>query len=267
VVASVAPELRVLYQLEHLYGIPRAQRFLRFEDGSVPLEGEAHERRRFVSPNPVPPEPEPEPEAEPEPAPAAAPRRRPLRVTLPPPRPVPPPPELATLAPVRPALSAATALAQIERARDRDTVAELLVDHLRDRFGVGVLCLVRQGVALGWKGFAPGADDATIEALALPLDQPSLLRRVHDSARRFRGAPPDDGAILDQLYWLLLKTSVPRDAVVVPLVVQGRVVHLAYAHAIDGGPLPDGAVEDLARVCAAAELALARLFQAARSPE
>src|SRR5690606_14576046 len=86
------------------------------------------------------------------------------------------------------------ALAGIRRATDRDRVVDLAVSCLRDgfddRLGAGVFLLVRQEVAIGWKGFAADAPDDVIQSIAIPLDEPSVLSLAYQTAVRVSGKPP-----------------------------------------------------------------------------
>ncbi len=279
ILPSVACELRIHYYLERIYGIPRHNRYVRVDDAAA-RHRDAHERRRFVEafPSislgdepPVPPRPPPPPEPPPPPPTVGPgrPRQQAMSgswdIPLPPPRPAPPPPPvLPAVPPVRPALGAAAAIAAIGAASDRDVIGELVVDHLRASFGGGLLFIVRQGMALGWKGFAPGVDDPVIEAIALPLGQPSLLKLAHETGALYRGAPPADGAVLNGLLWKILKVPPPREVVVAPVAINSRVVNLVYGHAPDSGLLTPAAVADLASVCAAAAAAFTRLIQSAK---
>ena len=105
-----------------------------------------------------------------------------------------------------------------------------------------------------------------IEAVALPLGQPSMLQAAHASGTLFRGAPAADGAMLNGLLWKLLKTAPPAEVVVAPVAINGRTINLVYAHPAGGGRFSDQAVAELASVCAAAAAAFARLIQAAKAP-
>jgi hypothetical protein len=167
--------------------------------------------------------------------------------------------------PVRATLDAAATVAAIAVATGRDAIGDLLVDYLHGAFGGGLVLIVRQGMALGWKGFAPGVESAVIEAVALPLGQPSMLQAPHASGMLFRGAPATEGAMLNGLLWKLLKVAPPGEVVVVPIAINARVINLVYAHPPAGSGFRDDAVAELATVCAAAAAAFARLIQAAKA--
>src|SRR5690606_4830201 len=66
----------------------------------------------------------------------------------------------------------------VRRAETRDRVGDLIIDALAELPGapldVAAIFVVRQPVAIGWKGFCEDGR-AVIESLAVPLDQAGLL--------------------------------------------------------------------------------------------
>ncbi len=174
------------------------------------------------------------------------------------------PEEMPAAVIARPALSLPEALAAISQATTREAIGEALVDALRSTFGCGLALIVRDQMALGWKGFAVGVGEEALEALAIPLAGPSVFRLTLDRKTIFRGAPPDEGALLHGRMWKLLHASPPEEVIVAPVLLKDRVVLLLYAHAIDGGVLPDTAMSDLSGLCASAATAFARLIQSGK---
>jgi hypothetical protein len=160
-----------------------------------------------------------------------------------------------------PALSLADALWRLAAATTRDEVGDTIVDHLRSAYACGLVLIAKEGVALGWKGFAPDCPIERIESLALPLTVPSMLRLAYEGKAVFRGAPPPDGQPIQQRLWKTLHTTHPAEVLVGPVVLKDRVVNVVYAHAQDGGPLPEPAAAEMAQICAAAATAFARLIK------
>jgi Type II secretion system (T2SS), protein E, N-terminal domain len=248
VTPCVAPELRLHFYLEHFYGVRRRNRFLRIAvpdvSGSRPRPsgaiGYMAERRRYLGAD------------EETPWPTAA-----FEGTGPPPA-APPLPE-------RPALTLDQAVEAVHAAATRDDIGDAIVDHLRSRYGCGAVLVDRDGLALGWKGFSPGVDATTIEAIALPLSAPSALGLAHEGRGLFRGSPPTDGpAGVQGRLWKLLRVPPPSEVVVAPVVLNGRVVCLLLALPPTGGTLPEGASGDLAVLAAAAAASFVRLIQIAK---
>jgi hypothetical protein len=239
VMPAVAPELRIYYYLEKHYGIPRKSRYLRMHSVHNPARpdtGEAAasppvpERRRYAEPNPplegfdMPPV---------DLSPAFFEHERPPTVTV------------------------AQALTRIDAAASRDDIAAALCAYLRSRCDCALVLVVREAMALGWKGFAPAASATVVESLALPLGAPSMLRLAYDQAAPFAGPPPAEGAILQERLWKLLLCGRPSAVAVVPVMLRERVVNLIYAHGeID--------VTALATLAQAASSGYARIIQQAK---
>lgn len=165
--------------------------------------------------------------------------------------------------PLRPARTAKDALLQIGRAASRDDVGDVLVDFLRGSFGCGLVLIARKDLALGWKGFAPGVEEAVLESIATPLGVPSMLSSAYEKAAVFRGAPPAEGAALQSRLWKLIRVQPPEEVVVVPVVLKDRVVNLVYAQP-GKGRLADPVVADLTAVCTAVADAFTRLIRASK---
>lgn len=161
-------------------------------------------------------------------------------------------------------LAAPNAIGALHVASTRDEVGDIIVDHMRTSFGVGIVFITRNDVAVGWKGFAPAVAGHGIEALAVPLTLPSMLSLAYESHQTFRGIPPAEGDEAHGRLWKALRMSPPQESVVVPIVVADRTVNLVYAHAIDGAPLGSDSVRDMLTVCGAATQAYVRLLRNSR---
>lgn len=277
---SVAPEARIRAALERLYGVRpegEGRRFVRVDPvAAQPIESEP----------PVPAVLSP-PVSRPEPAPVARSTAR-LALSMPPPslrEPAEPPaidaPVLASPEPppisqprprsrppsdaprhpsLRPVLTVDEALAALADAPDRDAVGDTVTDFLSMHFRVALVTLVKDGAALGWKGFAPFVDPDVIEAVAVPLSAPSILRSAFEARRLVTGAPCE-GAALARLF-KLLRCEAPHVSVAAPVVVQGRVVNLVYGHGEPFADLDLDAVDEVARVVAGASDAYVRILRA-----
>jgi type II secretion system (T2SS) protein E len=173
---------------------------------------------------------------------------------LPSPRPPPSPDR-------RPARSIESAIAAIDAAEDRDAIGDAIADYLRSTYGVGLVFFVKDEIAFGWRGFGPRLDRAVIEAIAIPLDASSVLGSVFRRSALFRGAPGEGQGVLQSHFFRLMKCEPPLEVIIAPISVKNRVVNLVYAHAIDGGTLPESAPLELTRLCRAAGEAFVRLIK------
>ena len=160
-----------------------------------------------------------------------------------------------------PRLRLEDAFHRLTLARHREQLADVVMDFMRGYFGCGIIFLVRDGQARAWRGFAPGIREAAIETIAFPLAMPSCFQLAHDRLASFRGPAPDEGSKLQRQIWKYLRCEEPSEIVVVPVQVKSRALNLIYAHAPDGGPLPDGPVTDLQALCAALSSAYVRMIQ------
>ncbi len=208
---AVAPELRILYELERGFGLRRPNRFLRVPPpkGNPP---EA-ERRRYVRTL----SDEPDAEA----------GETLARVAI---------RQVAVSA--SPAIEApaaietfSDALRAIRRATGRERVAEVALEAIRrgfsDAVGTAVLFVIREHVAFGWKGYG-GRADVAIEDLAVPLAEPSLLSApIHRGP--YAGPVPAEVSAIDRQLWALLGAE-PTSVAIAPVDVSGRTACLLYAH-------------------------------------
>jgi hypothetical protein len=169
-------------------------------------------------------------------------------------RPVTAPPDV-----LRPVLDRAQASALLESAASRDEIGGVLEDWLRSTFGCGLVFIVKGDMAIGWRGFFPDADDL-VEALAVPLNKPTMLSLAFQARAPFRGPPPPEGGKVQERLWRLLRCAAPAEVIVCPIVLGKRVVNLVYAHMDDGSALPDGAVDDATALSLDAAAAYARLI-------
>jgi Type II secretion system (T2SS), protein E, N-terminal domain len=274
VVPHVAPELRILFYLERHYGVQRKVRFVRVapaEGVSRPPPGEG-ERRRFVGaqgtgtdlvvpPGIAPPKIEPRRGTYPPvitteksaPIVVAPPSAAPVAATIPDSGPI-----LPVSTSDRP-IGLADTLARLEEARTRDSIADALLRFARGRLEACVLFLLRERLALGWRGFAPGVPSSELESFSLQLAAASCLAAAHETRAPWRGKP--GGALDANLFARLRLAAPPLEVLTAPISIGARVVNLLYAHGADGRHLDDGVVDGLLSVAEAAGEAYARLIQ------
>ncbi len=282
---SVAPEYYMIYYLDRLYNIP-PRRMIRGApratsqaepSGRLPTQPSGPTRPRTPTPQvaAAPPATKSRARVEieamslddgwdlPDPAPAPAPTR--ARTPSPVPAPLAPPEQTRASTgltdapnPMQPApkkppmLSAEDAIAVIANARSREDIGDAIVSYLVMTFGVGMVLIVKNDTALGWRGYARGADQDAIESVSLPLSAPSVFQTAHTKYGLFRGTPDPSGNDIHKRLWRLLHADTPDEVIVAPVMIKNRVVNLVYAHAADHGALPSSADEQLISVCTAA---------------
>jgi type II secretion system (T2SS) protein E len=239
----VVPELRALYYLEKLFGLPRRARFVRA--GRSASNGDLPGERRRTQPamGMVMP-----------PALTLEPRRRRASSSAP------------LVGVVPPAISFATACERIDAATNRDQIAETFAAYAQGRCDALVVMLIRDGNALGWRAWVapPAALRRPIEELSLPLGGASSLQSAHDAGQPFVGTPPSAARPIEKQLWAALGTHPePFAVLVVPVLVKQRAVNLVYAHIVSSPP-PNQLVTELGELAARAQASYLRLIRQAR---
>jgi Type II secretion system (T2SS), protein E, N-terminal domain len=245
----IIPELRAVYYLEKLFGLPRLARFVRpgrvpDATGSVGEPAPSGERRRtqpamgIVMP----------------PALTLEPRRRRATTQAP----------LAGDVPF--AIGYGSACERIDTATNRDEIADTFVAYAQGRCDALVVFLIRDGNALGWRSWVapPAALARPIEELSLPLGGASSLQSAHDAGQPFVGSPPSAARPVEKQLWTALAVQPePSTVLVVPVLVKQRAVNLVYAH-IAGSSSPAQLVSELTDLASRAQTSYLRLIRRAR---
>ena len=239
----VVPELRALYYLEKLFGLPRRARFIR-SGRATDDEHPADERRRsqpaqgMVMPPTLTLEPR---------------RRRhssqmPMRGTVP------------------HAITYGAACERIDTATHREQIAEALVEYAQGRVDALVLFIIRDGNALGWRGYvaSPAVPKYPFEELSLPLGGASALQTAHDTGETFLGPPPSEAKPVEAKLWSALGLTMdPIETLVVPVMVKNRAVNLIYVHLLGATPPPQ-LITELSDLSARVQASYLRLIKQAR---
>jgi type II secretion system (T2SS) protein E len=241
----VVPELRALYYLEKLFGLPRRARFVRAGRSVELANGDMPGERRRTQPamGMVMP-----------PALTLEPRRRRASSQAP----------LVGTVPF--AITFGVACERIDAATNRDHIAETFAAYGQGRCDALVVFLIRDGNALGWRAWvAPPAQlRRPIEELSLPLGGASALQSAHDAGQPFVGSPPSAARPVEKQLWSVLATQTePFAVLVVPVLVKQRAVNLVYAH-ITSAPPPSQLVTELGELAMRAQASYLRLIRQAR---
>ncbi len=248
----VVPELRALYYLEKHYGLPRRARLLSRSRARAPRRPEQEpvvereERRRsqpaagMVMP----------------PAFTLEPRRRRSR----------PAGSRRSDRRSQVEVSYGAACERIDIASDRDQIADALVAYAKGRLDALVVFLIRDGNALGWRGYVAGglATSGKLDELSLPLGGASALQSAHDTTQPYVGSPPAAARPVETKLWLALNAiPEPVEVAVTPIVVKQRAVNLIYAHVL-GQAFPREIATELADLASRAAQSYMRLIRQTR---
>ena len=240
----VVPELRALYYLERHFGTPRRARFIRSASpGADPGELVGDDRRKTQPAGGIamPPKLTLEPRRR---RPSTAPAQQSIPVTLP----------------------YGAACERIDTATNREQIADTFVEYARGRCDVLVVLLVRDGNALGWRGYVapPHQPGRPIEEISLPLGGASSLQSAHDAGQVYVGAPPSPAKAIETTLWSALGIDPkPLEVLVVPVLVKQRAVNLIYAHTLGGTP-PSSLISELTDLAGRAQTSYLRLIRQTR---
>jgi len=131
-------------------------------------------------------------------------------------------------------VKSAEALAErLAESKGREEIADLLVDYLGREFARVVLFMIRGNSAAGWRGMKAGKAISGMEGLQIALELPSVLKVVADGKSFYLGSipnTPENARVLTGI-----GGDTPSSALLVPLMLMGRVVAIVY---VDGGKAP-----------------------------
>lgn len=220
----ITPEIRLVLALEKYYQIERGLRYIQtgLKKGGL----RPPPKREAAAKKSAPPAPQPQPEIR-KPAPPSAPSvRRPqggvaAEEIFP----------SETGGEASPTLPVTLEMVshRLTEAGDREDIADILMDYLGQEFVRGGLFLVRGACAMGWKAVAKGRVLSGFDQLEIPLDEPSAIKTIAESKSYYLG--PLSRSPFNALMLQAFGKSVPDAALLVPLILMGRVVGILY---VDG---------------------------------
>jgi hypothetical protein len=196
----------------------------------------------YVAEVPVPPVAPPPLETLPELFVPEAPLLEEAPAVVPPPVPVVPPVAparprqrvpVAPMAPELPPtpLTFAEAQAELSRSSDREQVAATVLRFALGKWKRCLLLSVQGNLVTGWRGMGQGVREAAVKRIGIGLQAPSTFRLVRDTRSHYVGPVRRDAA--SGLFYKLLGGDYPTTAVILPLLVRGKLVHMLY---VDNGP-------------------------------
>jgi hypothetical protein len=274
IVEAIAPEMRLYYWLEQVYGIDRLNRFKRIaRRPSIPpaVDSQDQAGARETTAESVDVDVASLQEIE-----DAVTLKRVYVQTLSDTETVVPAGQLARIAVKRIAVPLSgeveipldlsdwkACIRAIRQSKGRDSIAKVVTHVLQQGFdgqlAAGILLMAKEDIALGWRGFARGNNDIDVDALAVGLDAASMLAKPYATREPFFGKP-EDPSVIDKRFWHFLGSE-PAEVAVLPIVVLGEVACLLYVQSEELIPADKiGSLGDVARAISAA---LTRLIRAA----
>ncbi len=115
----------------------------------------------------------------------------------------------------------------LSRAENRDEIADLVIDYLGKKLDKAALFLVRDDMAIGWKGFCYQEAIPDMEKIRIPLTGESAMKAVADGAGRYLGPLANSNA--NNRLLEAMGGNRPKAVLLMPLLISGRIVNILYA--------------------------------------
>jgi Type II secretion system (T2SS), protein E, N-terminal domain len=128
-------------------------------------------------------------------------------------------------------LSFAQAQALLAKSTSREDIAETVLRFARSKFKRVLILNVQGDLTTGWRGLGIGVHQALVRRIGVSLREANTLKLVRDLKSHFVGPiKPTPGM---EVFYKLLGGGFPTTAVLMPLLVREKLVHLLY---VDQGP-------------------------------
>lgn len=124
-------------------------------------------------------------------------------------------------------LAEESAAEMLVEAEDRDEILAAVLGSLARDFPRCAIFLVRGELAMGWKCAVERQATPGFDQLQIPLDEPSVLKTVAEGKSYYLGPIPRSP--FNSMMLQEMGGTVPTAALLVPLLMMGRVVGILYA--------------------------------------
>ncbi len=134
----------------------------------------------------------------------------------------------------------------------RDDIADVLLAFCRPHFRRRVILVARKHHIVGWRGEGEGVESERARTIDIPAHDPSVFLGLTGAGSFWLGslpALPANQALVDGLGGAL-----PKECVVLPVILRSRVVCYIYGDNLDGG-VAGAPIAELRRLAAKAGLA------------
>jgi len=128
-------------------------------------------------------------------------------------------------------LSFAEAQKLLQASADREDIARTVLRFARSKFKRALLLNVRGDLVTGWTGMGQGVSTRAVQHIGVSLREQNTLKLVRDLRSHFVGPMKRTPGMA--VFYKLLGGGYPATAVILPLLVRGKPVHLLY---LDQGP-------------------------------
>jgi hypothetical protein len=114
---------------------------------------------------------------------------------------------------------------------DREDVARIVLRFAAGKWKRALLLAVHGDLVTGWHGAGQGIQHKAVVRIGINLRSQNTFRLVRDTRSHYIGPVKRDASTA--VFYKLLGAGAPTTAVMLPLLVRGRVVNMLY---VDNGP-------------------------------
>lgn len=140
---------------------------------------------------------------------------------------------------------------RLAETKDREEIADLIVDYFGQEFDGVALFIVRRNSAVGWKAVRNGKKVEGMDKLHVTLEEDSVLKTVVEGKSYYLGPVP--GTPNNSKITATLGVKLPLFTLSIPILIMGKVVSI---FCVDGGNVELGMrVVDLQKVASKAAMA------------
>lgn len=130
-----------------------------------------------------------------------------------------------------PPLSFAEAQKHLQTSTGREDIARTVLQFARSKFCRALIFNVQGELVSGWRGLGQGVSEKAVRRIGVTLREPNTFKLVRDLKSHFVGPMKRTPGM--EVFYKLLGGGYPRTAVILPLLVREKLVHLLY---VDQGP-------------------------------
>lgn len=145
-------------------------------------------------------------------------------------------PGVATSEPELPPLTFAEAQALLGQSNDREDIAGVVLRFARSKFKRALLLSVQGDLITGWRGLGQGVSQRSVQRIGVSLREANTFKMVRDLRSHFVGPMKRTPGMA--VFFKLLGAGYPATAVLLPLLVRAKPVHILYLDAGAGQITP-----------------------------
>ncbi len=145
-------------------------------------------------------------------------------------------PGVASSEPELPALTFAEAQAMLGQSNDREDIAQVVLRFAKSKFRRALLLSVQGDLITGWRGMGQGVSQRAVRRIGVSLREQNTFKMVRDLRSHFTG--PMKRTPGTAVFFKLLGAGYPSTAVLLPLLVRSKPVHILYLDAGAGQVTP-----------------------------